>query len=148
MKPQMLIRSDPFRDLDRLALQLQGAGSPGIVLMDAYRQGDQFVVNLDLPGLHPASIDVVVEENVVTVKAERYLPRREGHDVLAAERPRGTFTSQLFLADTLDADNIEAQYDKGVLTLTIPVRQEASSRRVQLTTGSDRGTAIEASTAV
>ena len=144
----MLMRLDPFRDLDRLALQLQGAGSPGIVLMDAYRQGDQFVVLLDLPGLHPASIDVVVEENVVTVKAERYLPRREGYDVLAAERPRGTFTRQLFLADTLDADNVEAQYDKGVLTLAIPVRQEASSHRVQHSTGSTRSTAIEASAAV
>ena len=104
--------------------------------MDAYRHRDQFVVNLDLPGVDPASIDLVVEKNMLTVRAGRVWPRREGDEVLVAERPQGSFIHQLFVADTLDADNIEARYDKGVLTLRVPVREEANARRVQVVSAS------------
>ena len=132
-KPHVPMPFDAFRDVGRLGLQRYGARAPATMPMDVYHQGDHFVVNLDLPGVHPASIDLVVEKNVVTVRAERSWPGREGDDVLAAERPRGIFIRELFLTDTLDPDNMEAHYHTGVLTLTVPKREEARLRRVQVT---------------
>jgi len=87
--------------------------------MDAYRHGDQFLVHFDLPGADPSSIELTVEKNVLTVKAERRWQRGEGDEVLVAERPQGSFTRQLFLGETLDTDHIDANYENGVLTLTI-----------------------------
>ena len=140
----MLMRFDPFRELDRLPQQ---AWAPGRRVdlgmpMDAYRHGDRFVVHLDLPGVHADSIDLTVEKNVLTVRAERALVREEGDEWLVAERPQGTFTRQLFLGETLDTDNIEASYDNGVLTVTVPVAEAAKPRKVQI--GGGGQDAIEA----
>src|SRR3954467_2928603 len=115
----MLMRWDPFRELDRLNEQLSGAAgrqaSPARTFpMDAYRRGDRFYVHFDLPGVDPGSIDLNVEKNVLTVTAERGWQPQEGDEVLVAERPRGSFTRQLFLGETLDATHIEAGYDGGV----------------------------------
>src|SRR5688500_9798087 len=123
----MLMRTDPFRDLDRLAQQVLG-GTPGTwtrptaMPMDAYRDGDQFVVAFDLPGVEADAIELDVERNVLTVKAERR-PTVVGEHVemQVAERPLGVFSRQLFLGDTLDVDHIAAAYEHGVLTLRIPV---------------------------
>jgi HSP20 family protein len=135
----MLMRSDPFRDLDRLAQQVLGAAArPSAMAMDAYRSGDEFVVHFDLPGIDPDSIDVNVERDVLTVRAERRSPAPEGAEVIAAERPTGVFTRRLFLGDTLDTDAIEASYDAGVLTLRIPVAEQAKPRRIQISAGGDR----------
>jgi HSP20 family protein len=101
--------------------------------MDAYRQDGQFIVHFDLPGVDPASIDLNVERNVLTVKAERKTAHGEGVELQANERPRGVFTRQLFLGDTLDTDGVEASYDAGVLTLRIPVAQKAKPRKVEIT---------------
>jgi HSP20 family protein len=103
--------------------------------MDAYRRGDQFVVHFDLPGVDPNSIDITVEKNVLTVKAERSWQPTEGEQVLVSERPQGSFTRQLFLGEGLDADRIEARYDNGVLTLTVPVAEQAKARKVAVTNG-------------
>ena len=114
----MLMQFDPFREFDRLAEQLAaGARTPRPFPMDAYRRGDEFVVCFDLPGMEPGTIDLTVEQNVLTIKAERRFERRKGDEAIAAERPHGAFTRQLFLGDTLDAGRLQATYDTGVLTL-------------------------------
>jgi HSP20 family protein len=107
--------------------------------MDAYRRGDHFIVEFDLPGVEPESIDLTVE-NKLTVRSERRFDPREGDEVLVAERPQGIYTRQLFLADTLDSENVQANYEHGVLTLTIPVAEAAKPRRVQIGGGQDAQT--------
>lgn len=135
----MLMQFDPFRgELERLAEQaMSGARPPRPFPMDAYRRGDEFVVSFDLPGVDPLAIDLTVEQNILTIKAERRFERREGDEVIAAERPHGAFSRQLFLGDTLDAERLEATYADGVLTLHIPVAQAAKPRKVPVTAGAD-----------
>jgi HSP20 family protein len=131
----MLMRFDPFRDLDRLTQQLWNTGTgnaPKAMPMDAYRRGDRFVVHFDLPGVDPDQIELTVEKNVLTVGAERRWERQEDDEPVAAERPQGHFTRQLFLGETLDADHIEASYTDGVLSLTIPVAEAAKPRKVAI----------------
>jgi HSP20 family protein len=135
----MLMRTDPFRELDRLTQQVMGTNGtlarPSVMPMDAWRDGEQFVVEFDLPGVNLDSIDLDVERNVVTVKAER--PPRDGDtEMIAAERPRGVFSRQLILGDNLDTDNIAASYNGGVLTLRIPVAEQAKPRKIVI---SDKG---------
>lgn len=136
----MLMRTDPFRELDRITQQLFGTNGtttrPAVMPMDAYRAGEQFVVHFDLPGVDPASIDLDVERNVLTVKAERAPTYGDDVELQVAERPRGVFSRQLFLGDTLDADRIEAHYDAGVLTLRLPIAEKAKPRKIQITGGS------------
>jgi HSP20 family protein len=135
----MLMRTDPFRELDRLAQQVFSSSSPGTwsrpnpMPMDAYREGEKFVVAFDLPGVAPDGIELDVERNVLTVKAERR-PAQLGENVemQVAERPLGVFSRQLFLGDTLDADRIEASYNAGVLTLTIPIAEQAKPRKIAI----------------
>jgi len=136
----MLMRFDPFRDFDRAWQELaQHAGrqSAQSFPMDAYRRGDAFVVHFDLPGVEPASIDLTVDKNVLTVRAERRFEQEPADEILVTERPQGTFTRQLMLGDQLDSDAISAGYDRGVLTLTIPVAARAKPRRVEITTNED-----------
>jgi HSP20 family protein len=135
----MLMRTDPFRELDRLTQQFFGeATRPAAMPMDAYRAGDEFLVHFDLPGIDPESIELDVERNVLNVRAERRSPAPEDAEMLVAERPTGAFTRQLFLGDTLDTDRIDASYEAGVLTLRIPVAEQAKPRRIQIT-GGDTG---------
>jgi HSP20 family protein len=131
----MLMRFDPFRDFDRLARGAAGSRSAGWISMDAYRQGDQVVVNLDLPGVDPASVDVTVEKDTLTIKAERRWDVAEGDRVLVSERPQGTFTRRLLLGEALDGERTEARYDNGVLTLTVPVAEQAKPRKVEISSG-------------
>jgi len=140
----MLMRTDPFRELDRFTQQVFGnATRPAAMPMDAYRQGDNFYVHFDLPGINTDSIDLTVEQNVLTVRADRAQARTDGAELLIAERPYGTFTRQVFLGETLDADKIAADYAAGVLTLTIPVREAAKPRNIQITS-SDHAQAVTA----
>jgi HSP20 family protein len=141
----MLMRTDPFRDLDRLTQQVFGtAARPAAMPIDAYRRGEEFVVELDLPGVQPDSIDLTVEKNVLTVHAERRRDETEGVELLVGERPHGTFSRQLFLGDTLDTDAIQADYVDGVLTLRLPVAEKAKPRRVEIKTGQAAPKAIDA----
>jgi HSP20 family protein len=135
----MLMRTDPFRELDRLTQQVFGQNGtwsrPAVMPMDAYRDGEQYVVHFDLPGVDPSSIDLNVERNVLTVKAERTHSYGEDVELQVAERPRGVFSRQLFLGDTLDTERVDASYDAGVLTLRIPIAEKAKSRKIEITGG-------------
>jgi HSP20 family protein len=142
--PIMLMRTDPFRELDRFTQQVFGtAARPAAMPMDAYRQGDSFYVQFDLPGIDADSIGLTVEQNVLTVRAERAPVKADGAELIVAERSYGTFTRQVFLGETLDADKIAADYSAGVLTLTIPVREAAKPRNIQITS-SDHKQAVTA----
>jgi HSP20 family protein len=141
----MLMRTDPFRELDRLTQQVFGPSSAGTwsrptaMPMDAYRDGDRFVVAFDLPGVDPDGIELDVERNVLTVKAERHpAPADDTIEMHVAERPTGVFSRQLFLGDTLDVEHIDAGYEAGVLTLRIPIAERAKPRKISITS-SDRG---------
>ena len=141
----MLMRTDPFRDLDRLAQQVLGTPTrPAAMPIDAYRRGDEFVVEFDLPGVEPASIDLTVEKNVLTVHAQRKRVDTEGVEMLVGERPQGTFSRQLFLGETLDTERIDANYADGVLTLRLPIAEKAKPRRVPINVSTDAQPAIDA----
>jgi HSP20 family protein len=137
----MLMRTDPFREFDRLAQQVLGAGTtsrPAIMPMDAWREGDAFVIELDLPGVRPDTLDIDVERNVLTVRAER--PARNGDwEMLASERPTGLFSRQLVLGDNLDLDKLSANYEDGVLRLTVPVAEKAKPRKIEVTRAARSG---------
>jgi len=132
----MLMRTDPFRDFDRMFEQLAGtAARPAVMHVDAERDGDWFNVYFDLPGVDPDSIDLTVERNVLSVKAERQRPQKDNIETVIAERPMGVFSRQLFLGDTLDTDKLEATYENGVLSLRIPVSDSAKPRRISVSAG-------------
>ncbi len=143
----MLIRTDPFRELDRLSRQVFGSDGtlarPSAMAMDAWRDGDTFYVEFDLPGIKADSIDLDVERNVVTVKAERPA-RASDAELIAAERPRGVFSRQLILGDNLDTEHIDASYDVGVLTLKIPVAEKAKPRKISISSSGEDRQAINA----
>lgn len=139
-----LVRSDPFRDVDRLLQQFwsaqQSGPPPRAMPMDAYRKENSFLLQLDLPGVTSDSIDLTVEENVLTISAERPAPPKgDGVDSVIAERSFGTFTRQVVLGRTLDAERIEATYEAGVLTVAIPVAEQAKPRRIEVAVASDQG---------
>jgi HSP20 family protein len=131
----MLMRTDPFRDLDRFTQQALGtAARPAVMPMDAWREGEEFVVEFDLPGIKADSLDLDIERNVVTVRAER--PDVDpGREMLATERPRGVFSRQLVLGENLDTDKIDASYQEGVLRLRIPVAEKAKPRKISIEHG-------------
>jgi HSP20 family protein len=138
-----LVRSDPFRDVDRLFQQLAGNAQNGARQMqmplDAFRNGDTFLVTLDRPGVSAESVDLTVEDNVLTIKAERLAPPKSDQvEVLIAERPYGTYTRQIFLGTHLDTEHIDAQYEAGVLTLSIPIAPHAKPRRIQVSSRTDK----------
>ena len=139
----MLLRNtDPFREFDSLARQMLGTTNrPAVMPMDAWREGDRFVIEFDLPGVSPDSIDLDVERNVLTVRAER-LGRNGDWEMLASERPRGAFSRQLVLGDNLDLDHIEAGYDGGVLRLVVPVAERAKPRKIQISSTGDQPAAL------
>ncbi|MDQ0820748.1 HSP20 family protein [Arthrobacter sp. V4I6] len=131
----MLMRTDPFRELDRLAQQVLGtAARPAAMPMDAWQEDQEFVVAFDLPGVNVDSVELDVERNVLTVRAERPDPAGKDTELIASERPRGVFSRQLILGDTLDAENVKATYAGGVLTLRIPVIEKAKPRKIEIET--------------
>jgi HSP20 family protein len=138
----MLVRTDPFRDFDRLVAQ-QGLGTmarPAAMPMDAWRDGEQIVVEFDLPGVDPGSVDLDVERNVLTVRAERRPSTGEDTEMIAVERPHGVFSRQLILGDTLDTGRVQASYTAGVLTLRIPIAEKAKPHKIAITNAdADRG---------
>lgn len=131
----MLMRTDPFRELDRITQQVFGstgtAARPSVMPMDAWREGDRFRVEFDLPGINTDSIDIDVERNVVTIRAERPM-RNEDVEMVASERPRGVFSRQLVLGENLDTEHITANYTDGVLMLSIPVAEAAKPRKISI----------------
>jgi HSP20 family protein len=141
-----VLRFDPFQEFDRLSRQMLGTGrGPRSMPMEAYRRGDQFFIHLDLPGVVPDDMQLTVERNVVAVRAERRPLWQEGDEVLVDETPQGTFGRQLFLGDNLDAGRLEASFDQGILTLTIPVAEQAKPRRIQVSAKSRGPQPVETS---
>lgn len=130
-----MLMLDPFRQLDRLAEQVLGTvAHPAAMPMDAWREGDEYVIALDLPGVEVDSIDLGVDKNVLTVRAERKDPAGKDTEMVASERPRGVFSRQLILGDAMETENIKAGYDAGVLTLRVPVAGEAAPRKIEIET--------------
>lgn len=145
----MLMHTDPFRELDRLSEALwSGARERGLfVPVDALRRGENVVLHFDLPGVDPSSVDLTVERNVLTVTAERQFSYGEGDQVLLRERPAGKVTRQMVLGDNLDLDNVSADYEAGVLTVTIPVAERAKARKVQISGSSEKQKVVEGQSA-
>ncbi len=137
----MLMRFDPFRDFDRLTRSVTINGRHPWMAMDAYRQDDHVVLQLDLPGVDPASVDVTFENGTLTIKAERRSDVAEDSRVLVSERPQGTFTRSFSIGENLDGERTEARYDNGVLTLTVPVAEQSKPRKVEVVTASQPTTA-------
>jgi HSP20 family protein len=132
----MLMRTDPFRELDRLANQAFGTPArPATVPMDAFRSGDTFIVELDIPGVSADAIELTVERNVLTVHAKRERHNAEAAELVVSERTFGTFSRQLFLGETLDAERMAASYTDGVLRVEIPVAEQAKPRKVEVRAG-------------
>ena len=135
----MLMRTDPFRELDRLTQQVFGtAARPAAMPMDAWQEDGEFVVAFDLPGVNVESVELDIERNVLTVKAERRDPTQPNVELIAAERPRGVFSRQLILGDTLDTEKVKAHYADGVLTLRIPVLEKAKPRKIEISHTQDK----------
>jgi HSP20 family protein len=135
----MLMRTDPFRELDRMTQQAFGTPArPAAMPIDAYRHAEEFVVELDLPGVDAGSIDLTVEKNVLTIHAERRRTSPEDAELVVGERPHGTFSRQLFLGESLDADRLVASYADGVLTLRVPIAEKAKPRRIEINRTTDR----------
>ncbi|MGW6833743.1 Hsp20/alpha crystallin family protein [Streptomyces sp. NPDC054949] len=133
----MLMRTDPFREMDRIVQQLSGTSGtwskPSVMPMDAYRQGEEYVIAFDLPGVNPEAIDIDVERNMLRVKAERRpVAKTDTVQMELSERPLGVFSRQIVLADTLDTERIQADYDAGVLTLRIPIAERAKPRKISI----------------
>jgi HSP20 family protein len=140
----MLMRSEPFRELDRMTEQLLSEKRARPIPVDAYRRGHEFKVHFDLPGVDARFIELTVENDLLTVRATRAWVRTEGDQIQIAERPQGEFSRQLFLGESLDRDHLTANYENGVLTLTIPVAEEAKPRKVEITNTGDRAQAVTA----
>ena len=143
----MLTRFDPFREFDRVFERPWGPSRQPTMPLDAYRHGDTYVINIDLPGFDPATIDVTTEKDVLSVKAERSWQPVEGDEIVAAERTYGQFFRQVFLGGGLDTENINATYDDGVLMITIPLAERAKPRKVEIGHGAERHQTIEAHSA-
>jgi HSP20 family protein len=129
----MLMRFEPLREFDRLTEEFFNERRARQIPVDAYRRGDEFKIHLDLPGVDSRFIELTVEQDLLTVRATRAWVRTEGDQVQIAERPQGEFSRQLFLGESLDREHITADYENGVLTLTIPVAEEAKPRKVEIT---------------
>ena len=128
----MIVAIEPLGRADRSAQNISGTAGKRSMPMDAYRDGDQLIVQLDLPGMERDSIELDVENNVLTVKAHRPRQQIEDSQWLVSERLHGTFSCQLHLGNQLDLDKIRASYDQGVLTITVPVAQESKVRRIEI----------------
>ncbi|MEV6431545.1 Hsp20/alpha crystallin family protein [Nocardia sp. NPDC051463] len=144
-----MLRFDPFHDIDTVARQLLGesAGTtraPRFMPMDLFRAGDHYVLNADLPGVDPGSVDVSVDNGTLTLRAQRSTPSDEGVQWIASERFAGSFMRQLSLGDNVDADKISATYNNGVLSVTIPIAEKAKPRRIEISGSSSQPKTIEA----
>jgi HSP20 family protein len=128
----MIVAIEPTERTDRSGQHTSNAAGKRTMPMDAYRDGGQLIVHLDIPGIDPDSLELNVENNILTVKASRPRPQIENSQWLVSERLHGTFTCQLHLSDGLDLDKIQADYDRGVLTIRIPVAEDAKARRIEI----------------
>ena len=134
---------DPFEEMDRMLAAAANRNRAGVMPLDAYEKDGVYTLRFDLPGVDPEKIDVTVEDRVLTVKAERLFEDTVGANWMLRERPTGTHSRQVRLGDSLDPSKVNATYNEGVLTVTLPVREEAMPRKIEVT--SHRQEALEAS---
>ncbi len=142
----MLMRFEPFHEFDRITEELLAQRRIRQLPVDAYRRDNEFKIALDLPGADPGSIELTVEKDVLTVRATRSSQQEEGDEILVAERGYGQFSRQLFLGESLDREHISAIYHDGVLTISIPVAEQAKPRKVEITHVGSVAQAVEAAT--
>jgi HSP20 family protein len=143
----MLMRFEPFREFDAVTEEQLIARRARQIPVDAYRRGDEFKLHLDLPGVDPGSIELTVEKDVLAVRATRSWAPLEGDQIQVSERAQGDFSRQLFLGEGLDRDHVAATYADGVLTVTIPVAEQAKPRKVEVTHAGGVVQAVEAASA-
>ena len=143
----MLLRFEPFREFDRITEELLSAGRARQIPVDAYRRGDEFKIHLDMPGVDPSSIELTVEKDVLSVRATRTWAQVEGDEIQVTERAQGEFGRQLFLGESLDRDHVAAVYEDGVLTITIPVAEQAKPHKVEITHAGGGVQAVKAAAA-
>lgn len=130
---------DPFRELDRVASSLlDQRQSPRLMPMDLFRDGDHYVLTADLPGVDPGSVDVDVDGQLLTIRAERSARTEDGVQWLARERGAGSYLRQLTLGKDIDTENISAHYENGVLSVMIPVAEKAKPRKIEIAMAGDR----------
>ena len=141
----MLVAIEPLDQVDRSAQRISGTAGKRTMPMDAYRDGDQLIMQFDLPGIEPNSMELNVEHNVLTIKAHRPRQQIEDSQWLVSERLHGTFSGQLHLSNHLDLDNIRASYDQGVLTISVPVAKETQARRIEISGSQPSGAESAAS---
>lgn len=133
----------PFNDFDRLAASLFARQGLREMPMDLYRDGDQYILRADLPGIDPESVDVDVDGQLLTIRAERKLPEVQDVQWITRERQSSSFVRQLNLGQGIDIQGIAANYDNGVLTVTIPVSAQAKPRKIQVVTGQGEQQALD-----
>ena len=142
----MVLRfTDPFEGLDQFLGSGGGGWRGGLMPMDAFEKEGLYTLKFDLPGVDPDHVDLMVEDSILTVKADRKLEDTEGANWLMRERPTGTHSRQVRLGERLDTGNVHASYDQGVLTVTLPIREEAKPHRVAITHGSHQAITVESS---
>jgi HSP20 family protein len=134
---------DPFNELDRLTGALLGTRQgPKFMPVDLYRDGDQYVLNADMPGIDPGSVDIDVDGQLLTIRANRTMDNRDGVKWLAQERPHGSYLRQFSVGEGIDSDKISAHYENGVLSLLIPVSERAKPRKIEVSTGQPQPASI------
>lgn len=131
----MLARFDPFGDLDLMFDELRARRGARPMPLDAYRRGDTFFVHLDVPGIDPDSIELTIEDDVLNVKAERSFEEQEGDEIVACERPQGSFERHVYLGPNLDREHLDAHCENGVLTVGVPMREAAKRHRIPVVAG-------------
>lgn len=131
--------TDPFSQLDDFARHVFGAtpsGSsrtPRFMPMDLYKAGETYVLTADLPGVDPESIDIDIDNGVLTISAKRSTtPEEESVAWINNERFSGSFRRKVTLSDSVDTESISADYASGVLTVTLPVAEKAKARKIQV----------------
>ncbi len=131
----MAMSFDPFSEIDRIAsVLIQSRPGPRVMPVDLYRDGDRYILSADLPGVDPGSVDIDVDGQLLTIRAQRSAARADGAKWLLQERPAGTYLRQFSIGEGVDSANISASYEDGVLRLVIPVSERAKPRKVQVMT--------------
>lgn len=139
----MAMNFDPFRELDRVAGALMDIRGPRVMPMDLFREGDNYLLNADLPGIDPGSVDIDVDGQLLTIRAERTMEKHENVQWLTRERPSGSFLRQLNLGQGIDIDHISATYANGVLSVTIPVSESAKPRKIEVKTSPENQVSVK-----
>lgn len=136
-----MLRFDPFSEFDALtrsllSSQTGSSRSPRFMPMDLCKIDDHYLLTADLPGVDPGSVDVNVDNGMLTISAHRTARSEDGAQWLTSERFFGTYRRQLALGEGIDTDAISATYENGVLTVTIPLAERAKPRKIEVAHGS------------